>query len=222
MDIGNEVAGIGPLSVAPSCQSKGIGRALMNAMIDMAKQKNFKTIRIMQETQNRVSFSLYLKTGFDVVESIVLFTGHISQPYSGPIEVRKLAESDVVQCDELHKKVVGISRLASIHQAVQNALVAISQTGEIIGFSNGFSVLSFAVAKAGHEDALYALHSAFSRADPNTLPCLKVIARVYPSLARRCLEEWGLKTHGNLTQMCFGKYTPISPDGGVYIPANAY
>eukprot|EP00026_Physarum_polycephalum_P017662 Phypoly_transcript_18964.p1 GENE.Phypoly_transcript_18964~~Phypoly_transcript_18964.p1 ORF type:complete len:199 (+),score=27.69 Phypoly_transcript_18964:130-726(+) len=198
----------------------------MNAIMDIAKQNNFAAVRLVQEAQNYISLSLYIKVGFDINDQATVLEGHITKPYSGPIQVRRLTEKDAEECDALHKKVVGVSRLASIredaHPSNPPIFAAILETGEIVGFGTGISLISYVVTKTGYEDAIYALHSAFSKAFPDDVPLLKVVGRLYPSLTRRCLSEWGLKTQRNLTLMSFGKYVPPSPSEGIYVPSISY
>ena len=51
-----------------------------------------------------------------------------------------MTEKDTKDCDELHKRVVGTSRLTSMREDIQGPhpiFVALSEAGEIIGYAGG-------------------------------------------------------------------------------------
>src|SRR5215216_2034722 len=60
------VAGVGPITVDPSYQGQGVGRALMQNVIDFAQHNNIEQVRLLQESFNVASLSLYASMGFDV------------------------------------------------------------------------------------------------------------------------------------------------------------
>lgn len=70
--IGGGVAGVGPITVRPDTQAKGVGRALMLAVMNDAAQRGIARVRLMQEAINTTSLSLYAKLGFDWREAIAL------------------------------------------------------------------------------------------------------------------------------------------------------
>jgi predicted N-acetyltransferase YhbS len=218
------VAAIGPVSVCLPEQASGVGRALMNAAMGIAKQHNFDSVRLAQEAHNYASLSLYIKLGFEVNDQTTVFEGHINIPYAGSIRVRRMAERDVEACDALHKRVVGISRKNSISEEARDrnsrALVAFAENEEMVGFATGVSLANYCVTR--DEESLHALCSAFSENFPNEVPIIKVTTRLYPKLAKKCVTEWGLKIQRNLTLMSFGKFVPLKVSEGIYVPSNSY
>jgi ribosomal protein S18 acetylase RimI-like enzyme len=70
------VAGVGPVTVDPSCQGQGIGRTLMQDVIDYAQRHNIEQVRLMQDSFNVASLSLYASLGFDVKEPVALCKLH--------------------------------------------------------------------------------------------------------------------------------------------------
>src|SRR4051812_44824136 len=67
---GGMVAGVGPISVDPSAQG-GVGRRLMQAVLDRAAERRVPSVRLVQAAFNTTSMSLYTKLGFDVREPLV-------------------------------------------------------------------------------------------------------------------------------------------------------
>src|SRR5215212_8481794 len=64
------VAGVGPITVGPSYQGQGLGRTLMQDVIDYARRHNIEQVRLMQDSFNTASLSLYASLGFDVKEPV--------------------------------------------------------------------------------------------------------------------------------------------------------
>jgi len=60
------VAGVGPITIDSSCQGEGVGRALMQDVIDYARRNNIEPVRLLQDSFNVASLSLYASLGFDV------------------------------------------------------------------------------------------------------------------------------------------------------------
>ena len=61
----DEVGAVGPVSVDPGLQAKGLGRALMEDVLRHARDSGTGKVRLMQDAFNAVSLSLYASLGFD-------------------------------------------------------------------------------------------------------------------------------------------------------------
>src|SRR5450755_2400455 len=64
LDERSVIVGIGPVSVDPAVQNKGVGRALMQDVIDRARSRGAAGIRLLQATYHNRSLSLYTSLGF--------------------------------------------------------------------------------------------------------------------------------------------------------------
>src|SRR5688572_3074480 len=73
LDQRDEIGGVGPMTVLPEMHGKGLGRTLMQAVIDRGSE--MRGIRLCQDAFNTTSFSLYASLGFDVVEPLALMSG---------------------------------------------------------------------------------------------------------------------------------------------------
>src|SRR5688500_14371619 len=64
--LADEVAGVGPITVDPTTQSRGVGRLLMQWVIDEARRRRGRDghVRLFQEALNGTSLSLYTRLGF--------------------------------------------------------------------------------------------------------------------------------------------------------------
>ena len=67
------IRAIGPIVIDPAIQGHGIGRRLMEAALDRAR--GARGVRLMQESYNLQSFSLYARVGFDARELFIVLSG---------------------------------------------------------------------------------------------------------------------------------------------------
>jgi predicted N-acetyltransferase YhbS len=235
IDISSEAAGIGPISVDPSVQSIGAGRKLMEAVISRAKEVGKKSIRLLQEAPNTVSYSLYAKMGFIPQDQLAVFDGVAAKPMI-PIEecsksftIRQMTSDDFAAAAAIHKRVVGTDRLPEISTRLSEfskkvfgiPLVAYSvmRPGTLVGFISSSNFFGFLVSES--EEIASALYYEFSNTNKHfSVHVLKVMGRLNPILLRWALGEGGLKLVRQMTLMSLGDYRP--PEGGVYCPGGLY
>lgn len=110
------VRGVGPITVDPSVQASGIGRKLMQAVID--RGRDAIGIRLVQAAFNTRSMSLYASLGFDVREPLAMMTGKPRGEVSPAVEVRRMTSDDMDECAELCGRVHGISRRGDLELAL--------------------------------------------------------------------------------------------------------
>ena len=78
MSEADPIRGVGPITVDPSVQGSGVGRQLMEAVIE--RGRGAPGVRLLQDAFNSRSMSLYVSLGFEVKEPIVMIQG---RPRSG-------------------------------------------------------------------------------------------------------------------------------------------
>ncbi|MGD0138859.1 MAG: GNAT family N-acetyltransferase [Tepidisphaeraceae bacterium] len=106
--ISDAVSGVGPITVDPSCQSRGVGRALMQHVVDWSLANHGPMVRLVQDGFNMASLSLYTSIGFTVVEPLVLMA--VSPADHSDATVRPLVSSDLPACDALCARILKVSR----------------------------------------------------------------------------------------------------------------
>src|ERR671921_260495 len=67
------IRGVGPITVDPEVQARGTGRRLMEAVIE--RGRGAAGVRLVQDSFNTASLSLYAGLGFDVKEPLALMEG---------------------------------------------------------------------------------------------------------------------------------------------------
>lgn len=97
LQFSDPVAGVGPITVDPKCQARGIGRALMRAVIDEARRRAIAQVRLLQEAINTTSLSLYTSLGFDWRDSVAVLDIVSSKEQDNT--VRAITASDLAACD---------------------------------------------------------------------------------------------------------------------------
>jgi len=108
---------IGRIVTDPAVQAQGIGRRLMAAVLERARDA--RGVRLLQETYNMQSLSLYASLGFDARELFVVLEGIPTRARPDPRwQIRTLTEADMRDCELLHERVHGYSRTNELRDAV--------------------------------------------------------------------------------------------------------
>src|ERR1700691_4289822 len=84
LDERSDIAGLGPITIDPKAQNRGIGRKLMEAVLERARERNFAGVRLLQPAFHNRSLSLSPPWGFAVREPLAVFQGPaIKKNYEG-------------------------------------------------------------------------------------------------------------------------------------------
>ena len=75
LDERGTIFGVGPITVDPLAQNKGVGRRLMQAVLDRTAERGAPGVRLLQAGYHTRSLSLYASLGFDVREHLSCMTG---------------------------------------------------------------------------------------------------------------------------------------------------
>jgi len=110
-----ETAGIGPITVDPTCQSNGVGKEIMMAVIRAGR--HCTSLRLVQDAFNVVSFPLYSKLGFAACGTVLSLVGQDFRLPGRPrgIAIREMAADDAARVTSLDTKLTGISRPQDVH-----------------------------------------------------------------------------------------------------------
>ena len=67
-----ETVSVGPATVAPAAQGRGVGTKLFQTVIE--REPNASSMRIMQDSLNLASFELLVRIGYSLGEEVAMFT----------------------------------------------------------------------------------------------------------------------------------------------------
>jgi GNAT superfamily N-acetyltransferase len=198
---GDPIAGVGPISVDPDHQGGGVGRKLMEAVIE--RGKGAPGTRLLQDSFNMLSLSLYASLGFEAREPVVVMSG---KPTSGPvegIEVRPLREADLDQCEALCKKVHGFERTNELRGAMHAFAPFVAlRDGRVSAYATTLTFWPMAHGVAETDEDMQALLRGVAAAvdDP-----LAILVPLRSGLFHWCLAE-RLRSLKPMNLMTLGSY----------------
>jgi L-amino acid N-acyltransferase YncA len=210
----DRVSGLGPITVDPAQHGRGIGRLLMRAALDYAARHGFEQVRLMQDSYNTASISLYASLGFNVREPVGMMK---PAPAAEPDPaVRPAQASDLPAMAELGVRFYKTSRRNELAAWIERGFpVLVHETeGQVLGY--------LVPGKFGHgvaesEAMALALISQISRHAPpggDVFFCPLRNASLY-----RAALKTGCRLSKIMTLMTLGPYEEPSP---VWMPSIAY
>lgn len=213
VDERSSIAGIGPITVAPSVQNSRVGRRLMQHVIDREIERDVPGIRLVQAAFHNRSLSLYTKLGFDPREPLSCIQGAALGLAIPGYAVRAATETDLPECDALCLRVHGHTRSGEVREAVRQGIATVVEHGgRITGYATGIAFFAHAAAETNNE------LKALIGAAPAFLGPGFLLPTRNAELLRWCLER-GLRIVQPLTLMSMGLYNEPQ---GAYLPSIAY
>jgi GNAT superfamily N-acetyltransferase len=207
------IAGVGPVTINPAAQDVGVGRALMEAVLQQERDRGAVGVRLVQTAYHYRSLALYTKLGFVVREPLSVIQGNppvLSVPGLG---VRPARAHDLASCNELCARVHGHDRGGELRDAIAAGTAhVVERPGGICGYASGFGYGWHAVAETNeHLIALIGSAQAF-------MGLGILVPTRNTELLRWCLAH-GLKLVQQSTLMTIGLYNEPS---GAWLPSIAY
>ncbi len=213
----DEVSAVGPISVDPEIQESGIGRQLMQAVLDRAASRGVAAVRLVQDAFNATSMALYASMGFEVRDPLVLIGGTPHDPPPGDVEVRALEEGDLDACAALHRKVHGVDRSGELRSALSGlGPCVVLRDGEPTAYASTMRFWPAAHGVARSDADLQAL--ILGAASLAGGPMQFLLPTRQAALFRFCLGQ-GLRIIKPMTLMARG---PYHEPAGRYFPSVGY
>ncbi len=207
------IGGVGPITIDPSTQNAGVGRALMEHVIEHAQAQKLAGVRLVQAAYHNRSLSLYTKLGFDAREALSTMQGAPLNLKIDGYAVRAATMVDVPACAALCRRIHGHVRSGELQDAIQQgSAMVVEHAGRITGYATGVGFFGHALGESNRE--LMALIGA-APAFPGTgflLPTRN------SELMRWCLNH-GLAVVQPMTLMSMGLY---NVPAGAFLPSILY
>jgi predicted N-acetyltransferase YhbS len=213
MDERSAIAGIGPITIDPTVQDRGVGRALMRDCMARAAERRVPGVRLVQAGYHTRSLSLYTKLGFVTREPLAVMQGSPLGVQISGYAVRKASDADLQACDRVFFKVHGFDRSAQMLDAIKEGIATVVEhDGRLNGYATVVGFFGHAVAET--DDGLKALIGAATAfAGPGFL----LPTRNW-ELFRWCLDN-GLRVVEPMTLMSVGLY---NEPAGAFLPSVLY
>ena len=213
LDERSEIAGVGPISVDPAIQAKGIGRRLMEDVLARARERDFPGVRLAQAGFNNQTLCLYSKLGFRTREPLSIMRGNPPKVKLAGYEVRPARRDDIDACNALCRLVHGHARAGEVEDAVrEKTATVVERLGRITGYATDIGFFAHAIGETN--DDMIALIGA---ANAISGPGIMVPTRNH-RLFTWCLEN-DLQLLYQMTHMSIGLY---NEPAGIYLPSVLY
>ena len=217
LDERDPIRGVGPITIDPKFQGKGVGRELMRAAID--RGRTAAGIRLVQDAFNTASMSLYASLGFEVKEPLLLMRGTPKGEISGKSEARALTMGDVDACAALCRQVHGFDRANELRDAMGSGMcrsMGLFRDGQMVAYGSAPTIWPMNHGVARSEQDMINLWLAMGKAEAE--PLMFLLPNRQAGLLRWCLGA-GLRVVKPMTLMAMGQYhEPRS----AYYPSVAY
>jgi len=213
LDERSAIPGVGPITVSPEVQDRSIGRILMQAVMDRARERGFPGVRLLQAAYHNRSLSLYTKLGFEAREPMSVMQGPALKRTVDGCTVRAATENDLHAANHVCHRVHGHSRSGELRDGIgQGTALVVERHGRITGYASAFGYLGHAVGESNLD-----LQALIAAAESYDWPGIIVPTR-NSELFRWCLES-GLRVVHPMTLMTIGLYNePV----GAYLPSVLY
>jgi L-amino acid N-acyltransferase YncA len=205
------VTGVGPITIDTSCQGRGIGRALMKNVIDYALRNNIHQVRLLQDSFNVGSLSLYTSLGFEVREAVALMQA--TPAVDADPSVRPVTEADLPKVEDLSRRIYKNSRCNEVAAAATYGFDAFlrEQKGRITGYLIP-GIFGHGIAET-EDDALTLISESARRLPP---PLARFFCPLSEAVLFRRAVNSGCRTLKVMNYMTMGPYDP--PDR-VWMPS---
>ncbi len=213
LDERSPILGLGPITVDPGIQNRGVGRSLMDAALERARQRQAPGVRLVQAAYHARSLALYTTLGFQPRESLACMQGPRLEVNVRGHRVRPARPGDLEACDRVCIAVHGHHRHGEVSDAIEQGTArVVEHEGRVTGYATGLAFFAHAVGETNL--GLMALIGAASEfGGPGILVPMRNAA-----LFRWCLQH-RLKVVQVMTLMTLGLYNEPS---GAYLPAILY
>jgi predicted N-acetyltransferase YhbS len=204
------IRGVGPITIHPGVQNMGVGRLLMQAVMDRARDRGAAGVRLVQAAFHNRSFSLYTSFGFDVREPLCCLQGQTRERSVPGCHVRPATPADQNACNSLSRRVHGFERAVELKQAIsEDTALVVEQAGRVTGYTTHLAFFGHSTAETNPD-----MQALIASADSFSGPGILVPSR-NSALLRWCLQN-GLRVVQPMTLMSTGLY---NDPAGAWLPS---
>jgi GNAT superfamily N-acetyltransferase len=210
LDERSAIAGVGPITVAPAGQNAGVGRHLMQQVLERAHARRFPGVRLVQAAFHSRSLSLYTKLGFDPREPLSCMQGAPLNLQLPGYAVRRATAGDLSACNAVCHRAHGHTRAGELRDAITQGMASVVEHGgRVTGYATDIAFFAHAVGETNND------LKALIGAAPAFLGPGFLLPTRNAELLRWCLHH-GLRIVQPLTLMSVGLYNDPQ---GAFLPS---
>jgi predicted N-acetyltransferase YhbS len=148
LDERSTIAGVGPITIDPTTQNSGIGRALMRAVLDRAAAQNAAGVRLVQAAFHTRSLALYASLGFAIREPLACMQGRTTQRVVPGSTVRPASANDLAACADLDQRIHGFDRSCELADGLRQGTALVVERGNhITAYTSSLAFFGYSVAE---------------------------------------------------------------------------
>jgi predicted N-acetyltransferase YhbS len=209
VDERSTISGVGPISVDPATQNAGVGRQLMQHVLDRASEKGTPGVRLLQAAYHARALTLYAKLGFRVREAMAIMNGPAVNLELPGRTVRLATMADLSACNAICFDVHGHDRSGELQDGFKNGTaLVVEYGGSITAYCSSLAFFGHAVGRTW--DDLQALIGAVP-----FIPPPGILVPLRSPLFHWALER-GLRVSIVMNLMSVGLY---NEPAGAYLPS---
>ena len=210
LDERSVICGVGPITIDPGAQNVGVGRKLMQAVMDRANERGAPGVRLVQAAFHNRSLSLYTSLGFDIREPLSCMQGRTLERSVAGCVVRPAKSEDAEVCNALSRRVHGFDRGVDLAQAIEQGTArVVERGGRVTGYTTHLAFSGHSTAETNAD-----LQALIASAEFFAGPGILVPSR-NSVLLRWCLAN-GLRVVQPMTLMSVGLY---NDPAGAWLPS---
>lgn len=142
------ICGVGPITVDPTVQNRGIGAKLMQDVLNRAEGQRAAGVRLLQAGFHNRSLCLYSSLGFRTREPVSILQGAPLRQTFGGYDVRPATPADRDACNRVCHAVHGFARRGELEDAIaQETAFVVEHQGRITGYTTGIAFFGHTVAE---------------------------------------------------------------------------
>jgi predicted N-acetyltransferase YhbS len=213
LDERSPIGGIGPITVDPAAQNAGVGRRLMEAVLERAAARKLAGIRLVQDSFHNRSLCLYTSLGFVTREPLSTLQGAPLDARLPGYLIRTTTTADAGACNALCRRVHGFERSGEVADAIaRGSATVVEHLGRITGYATLIGYRGHAVGET-NEDLKALIGAAPTFAGPGFL-----LPTRNHDVFSWCLQR-GLRLVKQQTLMTIGLY---NEPAGAWLPSILY
>lgn len=213
LDERSAIGGIGPITVDTNAQNLGVGRKLMQAVMERSRETCPAGMRLVQAAYHNRSLSLYTTLGFDIREPLSCLQGRTAERNVAGCVVRAAEDTDLEVCNALSRRVHGFDRGSELAKAIaERTARVVERGGGVTGYATTLAFFGHATAENNLD-----MQALIASAEKFGGPGILVPSR-NSALLRWCLAN-GLQLVQQMTLMSIGLY---NEPAGAWMPSILY
>lgn len=206
--------GTGPITIAPTFQGLGAGRALMEEIVLRSDAAGVGSLRLIQDAFNEVAYALYAATGFVGREILLRASFRSRRSPRVPGDVRRAYRGDLARIHAIEQELLGIDRPQDHALLLRLGELFLAPDGMLVRIVRGSVTVLGPLVAESLDGALALIAAATTDLPAHSDVRLLVPARC-DDLVRELRVNYKLEVHSLCTYMVRGGWPGIR---GYYVP----